>query len=103
MSSGTINAPIPMIIGNYQIAGSSSKTLHIANSTRGFFVTGNSSVTAKAIGVFHVTSAGATSVSLMNNPTGVTVTTGTNTITVANGTSFVLFVTFFMTDGNPPT
>lgn len=103
MSSGTMNAPIPIKIGNYAITANSSITLNIESYARGFFITENSSATAKAIGVFHVTSAGATSVSLMNSPTGITVTAGTNTITIANGTSFVLYVTFFMTNKNPPT
>lgn len=103
MASGNITAPIALKMGNYEVAGNSSKTFTVGNSTRGFFVTSSNPSSTKSIGIFHVISSGTASVLLLNSPSGISASAGTNSVTIANESSAVLYVTFFMTVGNPPT
>ena len=75
-----------------------SKTYNLANSTRGLLVITGQNAGVKGAYIFNTTSAGSVSYTAILAASSITLTTGTNSLTVANGsttaTAFACFLVF---------
>lgn len=83
------------------IANGGTLNLTLANDTRAFLVTNGAAQSGKRIIIISVTGSGAVSYNCIPDvPSQLTITTGTNSLSIANNTSAAMQITAFIRQGS---
>ena len=96
-------ADIPFSGVRGSISGNSSVTFTLANQARGLFATTANGATTKGLWLFHETTGGGVSNSAILSASSVTITMSTGSVTVANGTSAVVYYAWIVFGGSVST
>ena len=83
----------------FVINANTTRSFNLPNSQYGIFFTIGAATTTQELVIFRASSTGTISLTEVNTASGITVTKTTNTITIANGTSYTVSVIFFCLSG----